>query len=277
MTVGYKKSDQHLDGRPSWSLPSPCPMAPGTRPKEVDLTQAKQGEAAGLLRGAGAGRFPGHRESEIGLPTSRLGFQQMAKDIAVFPGVGIVKAAVASTEVESFVRSGQSHQSLKVSAVGRSEGFEVSVARLPPHLKVHTTPCERRPSKILYQPVGAEPRVAPIAVREGVDTHELVMELDSQAIWILGLKADPVCEVTAQLADCLDDLWPRATNVLVGDPVFSRPDPDPTEHFSMNALQGGVGEEVLADDTAAACPKKRLYDVRFFCAVQRLPCTNVQS
>ena len=96
------------------------------------------------------------------------------------------------------------------------------------------------------------------------------MKLNCELIYVLCPEVHPVIEVATQLADGLGDLWPMATEVLVRQPVLSRPSPHAAEHFLMDALEGRVGKKPRADDTAALGPNKGVHDVRLLGAVQRL-------
>jgi hypothetical protein len=184
---------------------------------------------------------------------------------------------LAIVALESSVGPGQRDQRIEIPAVCCSKTFEVLIPGFASDLEVYTAPGKRRSAKVLDKSVCAEPGVPTVPIWERVDANELVVEIDGQAISALPPEVDAILEVTAQLVDCLSDLLPRETNVLVGQPILTRPRPDAAEHFSMNAHQTGVSEELPANDPAAPCPEQRLDDIRFFGAIQRPAGTDLES
>jgi hypothetical protein len=111
------------------------------------------------------------------------------------------------------------HQRHRIPRICLAQGCKVPAAGIALARQVVAAPRERGTAKVLDQAVCAESRVPAVAVREGVDADELVVEIDGELVGILALPLDPKREVAADLVDASGGWY----NALTVTRVFREP------------------------------------------------------
>ena len=154
----------------------------------------------------------------------------------------------------SGARAGKLDKKLKLAGVGVSQRVEVPVPGRAHRLQVTATPTECLAAQVLHKPVSAEPGMAAVAVREGMNAHELMMEVDSQEVSLARLMDDTFGEIEADLPDHHRDLLPRTPDVLIVPTIGACPLPGGPEHLLVDPPQSRVRKQSAAHQPAAGRP-----------------------
>ena len=142
--------------------------------------------------------------------------------------------------------------------VGGPQSLDISAAQRTGIAQTLPSPRKPFPSQLHRQQIGHEAGVAAVAIREGVNLHQPVMETHRDLIRRISVVRYPGFGIVQQLAQGDWNFPVVYPDVAFGGPELSRPAPDVAEHPPVQ-----VPDEFLAQQIAAAaeCPPVGARDV----------------
>ncbi len=128
--------------------------------------------------------------------------------------------------------------------IGDAQCLDVAAAQIARFKQVAPAPAEPFAVEAHDQKISGQTREASVAIREGVDLREAMVEAQCDFVWRKCLVLDPVSDVADQSVQLYFDIpWPNA-DVLARGAALSSPGPDSAEHPTVKSKKDAFVENI---------------------------------
>ncbi len=149
--------------------------------------------------------------------------------------------------------------------VGSLQAVDITLAHRAGILQIRVSPRNPLPTEPHHQKIRHEPGVAAVAIREGMNLHQPVMEAHRDLVGRICLVLDPRLGVVKQLAQGHGNLVERNPEIALALPELARPPPYVAEHPAVQLLDEFLAQRIT---TAVERPILRARDVLLLRFVQ---------
>lgn len=144
-----------------------------------------------------------------------------------------------------------------IARVGSLQRIDIAQTNVACALQILGTPTEDKPFMPLGKHIRHQARVAAVAVREGMDQNQPMMETDCKFVGRIGSVFQPIACIAQQGGEAFADFVVRDANVFLGGAIRPCPLPGLIEHAQMEISNVRLDKRITAAKTVG-CERPRI-------------------